>query len=106
MLKYYLPNLVISYIGVKITWNLFNIIYAVGYLMSFFLWWKKKEISPELAKLHVNCLKSIENLLKLFTFQEEAKESHIKVTESLKLMSAKFDNLIKEIKKKMNILFS
>ena len=37
--------------------------------------------SPELAKLLVNCLKSIENQVKeLFTFHEEAKESQIKVT--------------------------
>ena len=40
--------------------------------------------SPELAKLLVHCIKSIENQVKdLFTFQEEAKESQIKVTESL-----------------------
>ena len=40
--------------------------------------------SPELAKLLVNCLKSIENQVKeLFTFHEEAKESQIKVTELL-----------------------
>ena len=57
--------------------------------------------SPELAKLLVNCLKSIENQVKeLFTFHEEAKESQIKVTESLEFMSAKFDDLEKEIKKK------
>ena len=55
----------------------------------------------ELAKLLVNCLKSIENQVKeLFTFHEEAKESQIKVTESLEFMSAKFDDLEKEIKKK------
>ena len=35
--------------------------------------------SPKLAKLPVNCLKSIENQVKeLFTFHEEAKESQIK----------------------------
>ena len=57
--------------------------------------------SPELAKLFINCLKSIENQVKeLFTFHEEAKESQIKVTESLELMLAKFDDLQKEIKKK------
>ena len=57
--------------------------------------------SPELAKLLVNCLKSIENQVKeLFTFHEEAKESQIKVTESLDFMSAKFDALEKAIKKK------
>ena len=57
--------------------------------------------SPELAKLLVNCIKSIENQVKeLFTFHEEAKESQIKVTESLDFMSAKFDDLEKEIKKK------
>ena len=57
--------------------------------------------SPELAKLLINCLKSIENQVKeLFTFHEEAKESQIKVTESLEFMSAKFDDLEKEIKKK------
>ena len=40
--------------------------------------------SSELAKLLINCLKSIENQVKeLFTFHEEAKESIIKVTESL-----------------------
>ena len=50
--------------------------------------------SPELAKLLINCLKSIENQVKeLFTFHEEAKESQIKVTESLEFMSAKFDDL-------------
>ena len=55
----------------------------------------------ELAKLLVNCLKSIENQVKeLFTFHEEAKESQIKVTESLEFMSAKFDDLEKEIKEK------
>ena len=52
--------------------------------------------SPELAKLLVNCLKSIENQVKeLFTFHEEAKESQIKVTESLEFMSVKFDDLEK-----------
>ena len=57
--------------------------------------------SPELAKLLINCLKSIENQVKeLFTFHKEAKESQIKVTESLEFMSAKFDDLEKEIKKK------
>ena len=57
--------------------------------------------SPELVKLLINCLKSIENQVKeLFTFHEEAKESQIKVTESLEFMSAKFDDLEKEIKKK------
>ena len=57
--------------------------------------------SPELAKLLVNCLKSIENQVKeLFTFHEEANESQIKVTESLEFMSAKFDDLEKEIKNK------
>ena len=57
--------------------------------------------SPELAKLLINCLKSIENHVKeLFTLHEEAKESQIKVTESLEFMSAKFDDLEKEIKKK------
>ena len=57
--------------------------------------------SLELAKLLVNCLKSIENQVKeLFTFHEEAKESQIKVTESLEFMSEKFDDLEKEIKKK------
>ena len=57
--------------------------------------------SPELAKLLVNCLKSIENQVKeLFTFHEGAKQSQIKVTESFEFMSAKFDDLEKEIKKK------
>ena len=57
--------------------------------------------SPELAKLLINCLKSIENQVKeIFTFHEVAKESQIKVTESLEFMSAKFDNDEKEIKKK------
>ena len=58
--------------------------------------------SPELAKLLINCLKkNIENQVKeLFTFHEEAKESQIKVTESLEFMSAKFDDLEMEIKKK------
>ena len=40
--------------------------------------------SPELAKLLVNCLRSIENQIKeLSTFHEEAKESQIKLTQSL-----------------------
>ena len=57
--------------------------------------------SPELAKLLVNCLKSIKIQEKeLFTFHEEAKESQIKVIESFEFMSAKFDDLEKEIKKK------
>ena len=52
-------------------------------------------------KLIINCLKSIENQVnELFTFHEETKESQIKVTESLEFMSAKFDDLEKEIKKK------
>ena len=56
--------------------------------------------SPELAKLLINSLESIENQVKeLFTFHEEADESQIKVTESLEFMSAKFDDLEKEIKK-------
>ena len=50
--------------------------------------------SPKLAKLLINCLKSIENQVKeLFTFNEDAKESQIKVTESLEFMSAKIDDL-------------
>ena len=63
--------------------------------------------SPELEKLLINCLKSIENQVKeLFTFHEEAKESQIKVTESLEFMSAKFDDEkeIKEKDKKINQL--
>ena len=57
--------------------------------------------SPELAKLLINCLRSIVNQVKeLFTSHEEAKESQIKVTESLEFMSAKFDKLEKEIRKK------
>ena len=36
----------------------------------------------------------------LFTFHDEAKESQIKVTESLDFITAKFNNLEKEIKKK------
>ena len=57
--------------------------------------------SPELAKLLVNCLKIIENQVKeLFNFCEEAKKLQIKVTVSLDFMSAKFDDLEKEIKKK------
>ena len=60
-----------------------------------------KENFPELVKLLINCLKSIENQLKeLFTFHEEAKESQIKVNESLEFMSAKFDDLENGIKKK------
>ena len=56
--------------------------------------------SWELAKLLVNCLKSIKNQVKqLFTFYEEAKESQIKVTESLEFISVKFEDLEKEIKK-------
>ena len=56
--------------------------------------------SPELAKLLRNCSKSIENQVKgPFTFHEEAKESQIKVTEAPEFMSAKFDDLEKEIKK-------
>ena len=57
--------------------------------------------SLKLAKLLVNCLKSIENQVKeIFTIYEDAKKSHIKGTESLEFMLAKFDNLEKEIKKK------
>ena len=57
--------------------------------------------SLESAKLLANCFRSIENQVKeLFAFREEAKESQIKVTESLEFMSAKFDDLKKEIKKK------
>ena len=57
--------------------------------------------TPELAKLLISCLKSIENQVKeLFTFHKEAKESQINVTESLEFMSAKFDDLEKEITKK------
>ena len=59
--------------------------------------------SPELAKLLVNCLKSI---LKIFTFHERAKESKTKVTESLDFMSAKFHNLEKKSRKKMKRLIS
>ena len=56
--------------------------------------------SLELAKLLVNCLKSINNqVTELFTFHEEAKKSQIKVTESLDFVSAKFEDLEKEIKK-------
>ena len=44
--------------------------------------------SPELAKLLVNCSKSIENQVnELFTSHEDAKEYHIKVTVSLDFMS-------------------
>ena len=57
--------------------------------------------SPELAKLLINCLNCIDNHVKeLFTFNEEAKKSPIKVTESLEFMSAKFDHLKNEIKEK------
>ena len=57
--------------------------------------------SPELAKLLINCLNCIENHIKeLFTFNEEAKKSPIKVTESLEFMSAKFDDFENEIKEK------
>ena len=57
--------------------------------------------SLELAKLLVNCLKSIENQVKeLFAFHEKAKGFQIKVTESLEFMSEKFDDLEKKIKKK------
>ena len=57
--------------------------------------------SPELAKLLINCLNCIENHVKdLFTFNEEAKKSPIKVTESLEFMSAKFDDFENEIKEK------
>ena len=57
--------------------------------------------SPDLAKLLLNCLKSIENRVKeLFTFHEEAKESQIKVIESLEFKSAQFYDLEEEIKKK------
>ena len=57
--------------------------------------------SLELAKLLINCLNCIDNHVKgLFTFNEEAKKSPIKLTESLEFMSAKFDNLENEIKGK------
>ena len=54
-----------------------------------------------MAKLLVNCLKSIENQVKeIFSIYEDAKKSHIKGIESLEFMLAKSDNLEKEIKKK------
>ena len=57
--------------------------------------------SPELPKLLVNCLKSIENQVKeLLTFHEEAKENQIKVTESLEFMSTKLGNLEGKLKKR------
>ena len=67
--------------------------------------------SPELPKLLVNCLKSIENQVKeLFTFHEKAKESQIKVTELLEFMSAKFEKEMeikeKKSRKKMKRLIS
>ena len=62
--------------------------------------------SPELAKLLVNCLKSIENQVKeLFNFHEEAKEPQNIVIELLQFMSAKFDD-IKKSSKKMKRLIS
>ena len=73
MLKYYLPNLVISYIGVKITWNLFNIIYAVGYLMSFFLWWKKKRDLPRISKITCKLFKKYREPSKAFYFPRRGK---------------------------------
>ena len=57
--------------------------------------------SPELAKLLINCLNCIDNHVKeIFTFNEEAKNYPVKVTESLEFMSAKFDNLENEIQEK------
>ena len=57
--------------------------------------------SPELPKLLVSCLKSIENQVKeLLTFHEETKENQIKVTESLEFMSVKLGNLEKQVTKK------
>ena len=63
--------------------------------------------SPELAKLLVNCLKSIKNQVKeLFTFHEEAKESQIKVTESLEFISQSLTVLKRKFTKKIKRLIS
>ena len=57
--------------------------------------------SPELAKLLVYSLKSIESQVKeLFKVNEETKTSQIKVTESLDTLFKKLDELENEIKKK------
>ena len=72
MLKYYLPNLGISYIGVKITWNLFNIIYAVGYLMSFFLVMEKKDL-PRISKITCKLFKKYREPSKAFYFPRGGK---------------------------------
>ena len=54
--------------------------------------------SPELVKLLVNYSKSIDNQVKkLFTSHQEAKESQIKVTQSLEFTSTKYDDLEKNI---------
>ena len=58
-------------------------------------------ISPECAKILVNCLRNIENQVKeLFILNEETKNAQIKVTESLEFFSNKFDELERENKKK------
>lgn len=59
--------------------------------------------SSELAKLLLNCLKSVENrVIQPFTFHEKAKGSQIKMTESLEIMLGKSDDLEKEIKEKFD----
>ena len=57
--------------------------------------------SPALAKIFFNCLRNIENQVKdLVLFQEETIKNNIKVTESLKSMSEKFDKLEEKLKEK------
>ena len=63
--------------------------------------------SPELAKLLINCLKSIENQVKeLFTFHEEAKESQIKSLNHFNLCQQSLTILKRNSRKKMKRLIS
>ena len=61
---------------------------------SFFRWFKLSGISKITCKLYKKYRERSKEAY------EEAKESQIKVTESLEFMSAQFDDLEKEIKKK------
>ena len=57
--------------------------------------------SPALAKLFFNCLRNIENEVKgIVLFQEEQIKNNIKVTESLQLMSDRFNKFEESIKER------
>ena len=54
--------------------------------------------SSECAKILLNCLRNIENQLKEFSVVNEETKKQIKVTDSLKFFSNKFDGLERENK--------